>query len=249
MLVAIHQPEYFPWLGFFEKLIRADVFVILDDVQFSKGDFHNRTRVKGAEGPQWLSVPVVHRFPQRINEVKLSDTNWREKHWRSLVSCYSGSRYFREFATALHDFFGQPRNQLIDVNIAALDLAIRALKVRCKYIFSSDLKVKGTKSELVLNICKKLGATGYYSGRTGSAYLNLSSFEQARIEVQVQNFRHPFYEQRFCKTGFISNLSVIDLLFNHGSECRDLLSSGVATSDRDASDVEQNSISNCCPSR
>lgn len=251
MLIAIHQPEYLPWLGFFEKIIRADVFVILDDVQFSKGDFHNRTRVKGAEGPQWLSVPVVHRFPQKINEVKLSDLPWQEKHWRCLRSCYSGSKHFTEFAFAFQNFFEQPWNKLIEVNIAALELVINAFKISCKYVFSSDLRVTGTKSELVLNICKKLGASGYYSGRTGSTYLDFSSFERAGIEIQVQNFRHPLYNQRFCKTGFISNLSVIDLLFNHGSEGRDLLSMSdcVATSDRDTSDVEQNSISNCCPSR
>lgn len=223
MLIAIHQPEYFPWLGFFEKMIQADVFVILDDVQFSKGDFQNRTRVRGMQGAQWLSVPVVHKFPQRINEVELSNSNWPEKHWRSLMYCYSGSTHFSEFASAFETFFEVRRKKLIDLNLAALELMVSALKIKQKFLLSSDLKVTGAKSELVLNICKKLGASRYYSGRTGRTYLDGLSFERAGIEIQVQNFHHPAYAQRFCKGGFLSNLSVIDLLFNCGSQGRDLL--------------------------
>lgn len=217
MLVAIHQPEYLPWIGYLDKMIRADVFVWLDDVQFSKGDFQNRTRIKGHAGPHWLTVPIVQKFPQRINEVRVSDTPWQPKHWKSLVSCYSRAKYFRPYAELFEAFYQKPWEKLVDVDVAALHLIMQALGIEKKWMLSSNLEVTGTKSDLVLNICKKLGASAYYSGRTGSTYLNREDFRGAGIEIKVQNFSHPVYEQLFMQErGFISHLSVVDLLFNCG---------------------------------
>ena len=94
MLVAIHQPEYLPWLGYFEKMLRADVFVLLDNVQFSEGDFHNRTRIKGTAGVQWLSVPVHGSISAYFNVICVACQNWEMKLWDSLVSCFSGAAFF-----------------------------------------------------------------------------------------------------------------------------------------------------------
>src|ERR1041384_5430602 len=105
MLVAIHQPEHMPWLGFFEKLLRADLFVLLDVVQFSKGDFKNRNRVKGRNGAQWLTVPVVHKFTQQINEGVIAIDNWQAKHWKMLVSCYARAALFEMFADEFEEFY------------------------------------------------------------------------------------------------------------------------------------------------
>ncbi|MBI3247442.1 MAG: WbqC family protein [Deltaproteobacteria bacterium] len=224
MLVAIHQPEYLPWIGYFEKMIRAEVFVLLDDVQFSKGDFQNRTRIKGSSGPQWLSVPIIHKLPQKISEVGISETHWQQKHWKSIVSCYAKARYFPLYAQLFEALYRQPWEKLVDVNIAALDLTTQILGIEKKWILSSTVGVSGTRSDLVLNICKELKASAYYSGRTGSTYLKREDFRQAGIEVIVQNFIHPVYEQGFAtEPAFIPNLSVIDLLFNSGPHSRDLL--------------------------
>src|SRR3954447_23423027 len=105
MLVAIHQPEYFPWLGYFEKMIRADAFVLLDQAQFSKGDYHNRTRIKGAAGIQWLTIPVIQRLGQTINEAAVANQHWQVKHWQSLISCYSRAKYFNTFSPLFDDFY------------------------------------------------------------------------------------------------------------------------------------------------
>ena len=220
MLVAIHQPEHLPWLGFFEKMLRADLFVLLDDVQFSKGDFQNRNRVKGAGGAQWLTVPVLHRFPQKLNEVLVAGNDWQAKHWKTLRSCYARAAHFETFAPLFEDFYRRPWARLADLNVAAIELIARCLGVERKWVLASELAGgDGQKSELVLNICKALGASAYYSGRAGSTYLDRESFRRAGIEIVVQNFNHPTYEQLFMKeSGFVPNLSAVDLLFNCGAQ-------------------------------
>lgn len=224
MLVAIHQPEHLPWIGFFEKMLRADLFVLLDDVQFSKGDFQNRNRVKGAGGAQWLTVPVAHRFPQRINEVLVTGNNWQAKHWKTLRSCYARAAHFETFSPLFEDFYRRSWRKLADLNVAAIELIARSLGIEKKWVMASELKVSGQKSELVLEICKTLGASGYYSGRTGSTYLNQDEFRRAGVEIIVQNFNHPVYEQLFMRErGFVPNLSALDLLFNCGARGLELL--------------------------
>jgi hypothetical protein len=219
MLVAIHQPEHLPWLGFFEKVLRADLFVLLDDVQFSKGDFQNRNRVKGAGGAQWLTVPVTHGFPQKLDEVLVAGDGWRAKHWKTLRSCYARAAHFETFAPLFEDFYGRPWARLTELNVAGLELVARALGVGPKWVMASGLKVGGQKSELVLNICQAVGASAYYSGRAGSTYLDRESFRRAGIEIVVQNFEHPTYGQLFMKdSGFVPNLSAVDLLFNCGAQ-------------------------------
>lgn len=224
MLVAIHQPEYLPWLGYFEKMMRADVFVLLDNVQFTKGDFHNRTRVKGPAGAQWLSVPVHAGLSARINEVRVAGHRWETKHWHSLVTCYSRAAFFGELAGEFEAFYRQSSARLLDYSVGALELIARPLGIRRKWVLASALKAGGRKSELVLNICRELGATAYYSGRSGGAYLRREEFDRAGIEIKVQDFEHPVYEQLFGDgAGFTPNLSALDLLFNRGPAGRDLI--------------------------
>lgn len=208
-----------PWLGFFEKLLRADVFVMLDDVQFSKGDFQNRNRVKGREGAQWLTVPVAHRFGRKINEVEVAGDAWRAKHWKTLRSCYSRAAHFEEFAGEFEEFYARPWAKLSELNVEAIRMLARAFGVEKSFVFSSALGAGGQKSELVLNICKAVGASRYYSGRAGSTYLDADAFRREGIEIVVQEFEHPTYEQLFMKEqGFVPNLSAVDLLFNRGAE-------------------------------
>jgi WbqC-like protein family len=218
MLVAIHQPEHLPWLGFFEKALRADVFVLLDGVQFSKGDFQNRNRVKGRGGAQWLTVPVAHRFGQRIDDTQVSGDVWREKHWKTLVACYARAAHFEAFAGQFEEFYARPWTKLSELNAAAIRLLSSAFGLEKEFVFSSSLGASGQKSELVLNICKAVGASRYYSGKVGSTYLDADAFRRAGVEVVVQDFEHPVYEQLFMKEcGFVPNLSAVDLLFNRGA--------------------------------
>jgi hypothetical protein len=224
MLISIHQPDHFPWLGFFEKMLRADIFVLLDDVQYSTGDFQNRNRVKGANGAQWLTVPIAHHFPQKINEVEIASNGWQSKHWKTLVSCYGRAEHFETFAPLFDEFYHQRSwTKLADLNMAAIELMARAFGIEKRWVLASELRVDGHKSELILNICKALGASSYYSGRAGSMYLDRDAFRRAGVEVSYQNFEHPTYEQLFMKgQGFIPNLSALDLLFNYGSQGMEL---------------------------
>lgn len=229
MLVAIHQPEHLPWLGFFEKMQRADLFVLLDDVQFSKGDFQNRNRVKGSGGVQWLTVPVIHKFPQKISDVEIAGDDWRQKHWKTLVSCYARSPHFENLVPVFEEFYCRQWAKLAELNLAAIRMLARLLNVEKKIVLSSELKVAGQKSDLIINICKQVGATAHYSGVMGGAYLDRESFRQAGIEIVVQSFRHPTYQQLFMKKqGFVPNLSVLDLLFNYGATGLELLGSANA---------------------
>jgi hypothetical protein len=230
MLVSIHQPEHMPWLGFFEKLLRADLFVLLDDVQFSKGDFQNRNRVKGQGGVQWLTVPVAQRFGQKINEVTVAGDVWRSKHWKTLCSCYARAAHFETFAPEFEKFYKRPWTKLSELNVEAIRLLARAFGVERKFVFSSTLGTAGQKSELVLNICKAVGATHYYSGRAGSTYLDADTFRREGVEIVLQEFEHPVYEQLFMKEqGFVPNLSALDLLFNRGAEGLRLLDRALPT--------------------
>ena len=225
MLVSIHQPEHMPWLGFFEKLLRADLFVLLDDVQFSKGDFQNRNRVKGQGGVQWLTVPVAQKFGQRISDTSVAGDAWRAKHWKTLRSCYARAEHFEAFAPEFEEFYKRPWTKLSELNVAAIRLLARAFGVEKELVLSSTLGVTGRKSELVLNICKAVGARAYYSGRAGGTYLDADAFRRARVEIVVQEFEHPVYEQLFMKEqGFVPNLSALDLLFNRGAEGLRLIS-------------------------
>lgn len=224
MLVAIHQPEYLPWLGYFEKMLRADVFVLLDNVQFTKGDFHNRTRIKGSAGVQWLSIPVHGSISEKINEITVAGHKWETKHWHSLVSCYSRAFFFEELKAVFEAFYRQSAARLLDYNLGALELIAGVLGIEKNWVLASELNAGGKKSDLVLNICRELGATAYYSGKSGSTYLRRDDFERAGIKIEVQNFTHPVYQQLFTDgAGFTPNLSVLDLLFNCGPASRDLI--------------------------
>lgn len=218
MLVSIHQPDHLPWAGFFEKMLRADAFVLLDDVQFSRGDFQNRNRVKGQGGAQWLTVPVLHRFPQKINEAEVAGRDWQAKHWKTIVSCYRRAKHFDALAAEFRGLYLNRRwERLADFNVAAIELLARSLGIKAKCVLASELGATGRKSELVLNICKALGASRYYSGRAGLDYLDQEAFRNAGVEIIFQSFNHPVYEQLFMKEcGFVPNLSMVDLLFNCG---------------------------------
>ncbi len=224
MLVAIHQPEHLPWLGFFEKMQRADLFVLLDDVQFSKGDFQNRNRIKGAGGVQWLTVPIVHKFPQQIYEVEIAGDHWREKHWRTVLSCYGRAPHFKSIGPHLEELYGGSWDRLSNFNLAAIQLLARLLGVETKTVRSSELNVTGEKSDLVLSICREVGASAYYSGAMGRAYLERDAFERAGIAIIFQQFVHPEYPQLFMRShGFLPNLSALDLLFNCGQQSLELI--------------------------
>jgi hypothetical protein len=226
MIVAIHQPSYLPWLGYLDRMARADVFVILDHVQFERANFQNRTMIRMNGEARWLTVPVVQRSQkERIVDKEIDNRlegrrSWAPIHFSTLRHAYRDAPYAGLYAEALKQIFDARWERLVDLDMALLELLREVLGIRTPLVKSSELGVAGMKSELILNICRELGAGAFLGGMGGSRrYLDTAAFERAGIGVQWQAFRHPVYPQRGAAP-FIPGLSALDLLFNCGPQSR-----------------------------
>ncbi|MGD8942552.1 MAG: WbqC family protein [Desulfobacterales bacterium] len=224
MIVAVHQPQYLPWLGYFDKMRRADVFCYLDDVQYKKNEWQNRNRIKTAQGCQWLTVPVRYHFPEKINEVKINNTTgWRKKHFQALVTNYSRARFYKTYSTIFEDAFARDWEFISDLNIHLLTHLREALEIHTKpTVISSDLELRDEPTDRLVDICKAVGADTYLAGQGGADYMDPERFEKNGIQVIFQDFKHPVYTQLFAD--FESHLSIVDLLFNCGPESMDVIS-------------------------
>lgn len=225
MIVSIHQPSFLPWLGYFEKVIRSNCFVILDTVQFEKNSFDNRNKIKTKKGNLWLTIPVKTkgRFDSMTwQELEIQNAeNWRKKHLKTIEMNYSKSPFFKKYKNRLFEIIDSQHNRLLDINIELLNFLFDSLEVQTKIIRASDLKIKSKKSDLVLDIVKKLDGNKYYSGALGKNYLELEKFSSNGIEVIFQDYKHPTYNQ--INGDFISHLSIIDLLFNEGKKSHSII--------------------------
>lgn len=234
MIVTIQQPEHLPWLGFFHKMAHSDVFVLLDNVQYEKNNYQNRNRIRAGsseDGWSWVTVPVLSKgsSQQKIRDVQINngDRRWRERIGRSLEHNYSRAPYFKRYAELLGEAYGgeahgnPDREALVDLNLNLIDILAAELGVGRPMICASELNVSGSRSELLLSICRELGATEYLSGPGGRNYLDESIFHNAGIAVGYHEFHHPEYKQVY--EPFVSNMSLIDLLFTHGSDSAGIL--------------------------
>ena len=225
MKVAIHQPEHLPYLGFIYKMLRSDTFVLLDDVQFQKNGFQNRNRIKTRQGSQWLTVPVIHSFGQKINEVKIDNrSSWGRKHLQAFQANYAKASYFTHYFHLLEKIYEQEWEYLCDLNIAIIELLVKEFGISAKIIRSSLLSKQGEKNELLLSICKNLKATSYLSGM-GAGYLDVTLFEKNNVAVEYTHFTHPRYPQLHGE--FAENMTTLDLLMNVGVESTKILEGGL----------------------
>ena len=222
MIVTIHQPQYLPWLGYFDKAQRADIFIILDDVQFKKNDWQNRNRIRTSQGWQWLTLPVLHNHGQSILEVKInSTTNWRKAHFNALKMNYSKTPFFKTYIEFFESVYEREWELLVDINMCFIEQIIKWLGITTRIVKSSDYNIEGEKTERLINLCKECKATTYLSGADGQNYMDLDQFEQNNIQLEIQDYHHPVYPQYWTdgeKTNFISHMSVVDLLFNCGPD-------------------------------
>jgi hypothetical protein len=222
MILAAHQPQFMPWLGYFAKMLSCDIFIALDDVQYKKNEWQNRNRIWSASGGQWLTVPVMHKFPQNINEARINNTaRWKEKQLRTLEQTYSrapGLAFIRE---KLEGFYSDKYETLSGINSASMELLRGMLAVRTKMEFSSSAPVEGKASLRLVNLCRRFGADTYLAGAGGRDYMDMELFEKAGIKVLFQEFRHPVYAQP--GGGFVPDLSALDLIFNTGENAAGVL--------------------------
>ena len=218
MILAAHQPQYLPWLGFFDKMDRADLFVLLDTVQFKKNEWQNRNRIKGPRGPQWLTVPVRHRFPQRIDEVEIAGDRWVRKHRRSLEVAYARTQHFTQEAGLIEALYARRWESLVSLNVASVRLLARRLGIGVPIRLSSEIDrlPDHHADERLIGLCRMLGADTYLAGAGGQIYMDQARWLAAGIKVRFQEFRHPVHAQG--NGPFMPSLSAVDLLFNCGRD-------------------------------
>jgi WbqC-like protein family len=224
MTLVVIQPGYLPWLGFFDQMRRSDVFVYYDDVQFDKHGWRNRNRIKSPDGPQWLTVPVLHHRKQQPLIIEtLIDTRsgWPRKHVGTLRQYYAKAPYVKQYLPELEELLNRPWTHLADLDIAVVDLMAGWLKLAPNVVRASQLGVVGTQSERLINLCLHFGARRYFSGNAARDYLDVGQFERRGIEVVWQNYRHPIYPQ--LHEPFVPYLSAIDLLLNCGDDSASIL--------------------------
>ena len=228
MIVSIHQPNYLPWLGYFDKIARSDVFVIFDDVQYprgKKGFFGNRNQIKTNTGKLWLTVPVIGRSEYKnFNEIGINYNGWNEKHIKNIENFYRKSSYFNEYYEDIKFHLLKEHKNISDLSSSLIIYFMSVLGINTKLVYSSDFKTEKTGGDKILFILDELGATEYISG-TGPGslrYINEKDFDDRGIELIWQNYKHPEYSQ--LNGEFISHLSIIDLLFNNGDKSKEMIS-------------------------
>lgn len=228
MKIAIMQPGYLPWLGFFELMVRADLFVFLDDVQYTVRDWRNRNRIRTDDGWQWLSVPVLHKGyrGQLIKDVMINKTvAWQKKHLNSMKFNYQSSKYFKQYYPAIRDILLNDWETLADLNIVLTNKLVMILGIDIVCSRSSELKITSTaKSQRILDICQHFGATELYDSKAAEKFLDIQIFVDEGIKVDFQQYNHPVYNQSYSP--FISHMSLIDLLFNHGPDSLEIIRKG-----------------------
>lgn len=229
MKVAIHQPHFLPWLGYLHRMAQADLFVLLDHVQFERRNYQNRTMIRMNGEARWLTVPVVQRSrAERIVDKEVDNRLdgakwWSANHLLTLRHAYREAPFFDAHAGALRSLFETQWRRLADINQASLDLLRDAFGIGTPLARSSELAVEGARGELILNICRAVGADTLVVGLGGSrGYLDADECARAGVRLEPHDWQHPEYPQ--CgKEPFVRGLSAIDLLFNCGPESSEIL--------------------------
>jgi hypothetical protein len=218
LIVAVHQPQYLPWIGYFDKMRRADVFCYLNDVQYKKNEWQNRNRIKTAQDWQWLTVPVCYRFPEKINAVRINNTtNWSKKHLQALKTNYNRAPYFKAYISIFEDIFSRKWEFLSELNTHLIERLKDTLQMQeKKTTVSSELMLREDPTDRLIDICKALGADTYLAGRGGADYMDATRFAKNGLKVLIQDFKYPVYPQLF--KDFQPHLSIVDLLFNCGPD-------------------------------
>ncbi len=229
--VAIHQPDFLPYLGFFHKMLSADVFVLYDTAQYSRRGYHNRNRIKTSRGVDWITVPVRLSGISPICEVEVDNTQqWQRRLWRKIQVNYGRAPYFGSLAGDVETVIKRPWTRLVDLNSALLDIARRILSIETPWVRASDLPpaASANPTEKLIELTRAAGGDTYVSGPGGRDYLDCSLFRNVRLEYSV--YETVPYRQLWGP--FVPNLSVLDALFNCAPEARALAAAEMRTDSR-----------------
>lgn len=225
--VSILQSNYIPWKGYFDIINSSDVFVIYDDMQYTKRDWRNRNKIKTASGIQWLTIPVnvKGKFYQKINQTTIADDNWGSKHWKILEYNYKKAPYFKSIEENFKNLFIEnDSSYLSNVNQKLIQKVLDFLHLDVKILRSEEFHLSGNPSEKLLGICKELKATSYLSGPAAKDYLDVNIFIQENLNVEWMDYSsYPVYNQLYPP--FDHYVSIMDLLFMEGENAIQFLKS------------------------
>jgi hypothetical protein len=231
--IGILQPSYLPWLGYLDQVARCAAFVLYDDVQYDKGGWRNRNRIKTPNGPLWLTVPVLLKgggfLP--IKDVRIDTAKpWARNHLKTLAQYYSKAPHFREYFPEFEELLTRPWTRLAELDRAALAWLCAKFGIDTPLYWSSELAMGGDRIDRLIDIVRHFGGDVFYEGAAGRDYIPVERFEARGVRIEFQEYRHPLYSQ--LHGPFVTHLSSIDLLFNHGPGGRDVLF-GVGCRDAD----------------
>lgn len=231
-VVAIHQPNFFPWLGYFDKIARADVFILMDNVQFPKkgGGWSNRVQLAINGQAAWVTMPVVRSFhgTRLIKDMQINNsTPWREKLLKTVQMSYARAPFFEQVFPLFENLVNNPTDGLMDYNEAAIRAIAAAVGLdTSRLVIGSTLGAAGAATDLLISMTRAVGGTAYLCGGGADGYQENDKFAQAGLELIYQNFQHPIYPQVNISE-FISGLSIVDALMNCGIDgTRRLLQQG-----------------------
>ncbi|MEC9368528.1 MAG: WbqC family protein [Pseudomonadota bacterium] len=227
--VAIMQPTYLPWMGYFALMDRVDQFVLLDCVQFERASWQQRNRIKGPTGEQMLTVPVFKKGlrEQLISDVRINaEAGFPESHIRAIDNCYARAEFRDAYFPPLRAILSRSHEKLMALTIELIGWLADALGISTPRVVAGSLGAGGRKADLLADICGRLGADTYVSPPGAQNYMERNeAFDRAGIRVVTHSFEHPRYTQ--LHGDFVPQLSVIDLLFNEGPGSSAILRSGL----------------------
>lgn len=225
--IAIVQSNYIPWRGYFDLIASADEFIIFDDMQYTRRDWRNRNKIKTPNGTQWLSIPVraKGKYFQKIRDTQLLSHDWAANHWKSIQYNYSKAKYFNEVTSLLHPLYDRKYETLSEVNTTFISSICEFLGIKTKISYSWNYSLVDGKSQRLASLAMQANGTHYLSGPAAKEYLDTSYFMQNDIRVEWFDYSsYAPYDQLWGE--FDGEVSIIDLLFNHGLSSRAHMISG-----------------------
>lgn len=217
MIVAIHQPDYIPWLGLYYKMAHCDVFVYLDDAQYSNEAGHNVNKIKTAQGALNLKVPVEQHLGDLICNVRTKDElKWKEKHLKTIQMNYGKAPFFGEIFPEFAEVINSHEGSISELNVAINRFICAGFGIKPRIVKSSDLNITTAREERVIDICLKMGGTEYLSGNGARVYQTEEHFTEKGLILSYLDYSPIEYNQLWPKVGFLPCMSAIDYIFNCG---------------------------------
>lgn len=224
--IAVSQSNYIPWKGYFDMINMVDVFVLYDEVQYTKNDWRNRNILKTKKGTEWITIPVKqYTLDQTIDETKIAKENWNVKHWKTLQAVYGKAPFFKEFKTRFERLYLESNSAFLSkINLNFINEICDILGIKTLIVNSRELNLVGDANQKLIDACKKLKAGTYVSGPSAKVYINDSLFQENLIDIEWIDYSG-YKEYRQMSTPFEHSVSVLDLVFNEGQKANTFLKS------------------------